>query len=234
MIRGIGLAGIFALLSFACGEGVTSDEGTGRTQSAQAPAKETSAAPAPTGPSDGTRATQAGTRLVSIELKSASILPFKKATKTSWDDFSLVQSKVADSLVDGVANALALPDPYTLVAKLALDAAAQGYKRPDAEGKATLYYRGQPLDTKTIVETGDEYNPQTHARWQHVTLDEHVRIELSLVDVDSVDSNDSIGTVQLNDDDLRAALAAKNVLQVQTDGQDTQQILFVGVSVMEE
>lgn len=81
----------------------------------------------------------------------------------------------------------------------------------------------------------DTYTPIWPYGWYYtnVPIDSDVRITVQLWDEDLVD-DDPIGTAQINASDLKAALAAQDKFEVRVDDQTDGQLLFIGISVIEQ
>jgi hypothetical protein len=67
--------------------------------------------------------------------------------------------------------------------------------------------------------------------WSGVPLDQDIRFLVNLSDADLV-YDDPIGTAEINMDDIKAALASKQVYHVNVADQTFNTILFVDISVM--
>ena len=67
----------------------------------------------------------------------------------------------------------------------------------------------------------------------NVPVDSDVRIAVTLWDLDLV-NDDPIGSVEINSSDLKDALAAQQKFEVRVDDQTDGQLLFIGISVVQQ
>ena len=66
--------------------------------------------------------------------------------------------------------------------------------------------------------------------WKNVPLGHGARAKLTLFDKDLTKS-EPIGTAEITEQDMQAALAAGKVYQVRVDDQTNRQLLFIAISV---
>ena len=114
---------------------------------------------------------------------------------------------------------------------------ANGVAPPDPYGSVQIFIGGAwqeqlEIDLSTQWQT---INPSWRIGWDHVRLEENIRIQLKLTDNDDGwSADDYIGTVQLNYDDLVGAAEANQIYNVATHDQGQGTLLFVGISVVAE
>jgi len=179
-------------------------------------------------------ASTTASKRVNVSIVSATIGPCKADGK-KWDGIGNAPAgaaaQIAKLLLDdnpytGIAQALAgitmastdKPDPYGFV-----EVAVDGEFKPNL--KRNLYPDGK------IVK--DTFTPQFPTNeWRAIPLDRGTRFRVTLIDKD-IAQDDPIGTVEINDRDLRAALEAEKVYQVKVADQSQNQVLFIGLSVRE-
>jgi hypothetical protein len=148
-----------------------------------------------------------------------------------WDG----PGQVAPGQVRRLALVLSAPNPYAQVAAILADPVNQSLSKPEVLGRAMLLTSrgfGPPTkldaqrDTFTPLFTG----PPT---WSGVPFDGSTRLSVELSD-DDVMFSDPIGSFQINNADMAAALHEGRVVQVQVDDQTNSQVLFAAISVMPE
>jgi len=173
-------------------------------------------------------------RLVTVKIIDAVIAPGKK-DGTDWDDLGTVDPAVAQA----VSEALVGPTPLADVLAALANPALAAVDKPDPYGSAQLTVYGMTTE-QVPLETRDGAIPNTFMptwprawHYQNLPIDTDVRIGIDLWDKDLVD-DDSIGHAELNSNDLKAALAAQKTLEVQVSDQTSDQLLFIGISVVEQ
>lgn len=128
-------------------------------------------------------------------------------------------------------------DPHAAVLAVLAGPAASVLSKPKPEGGVQLCERGVCGVAVPIAGQSDTVTPMFGVPLQHVRLDDGVQLRVSLTDKRWFGfSSVPIGTVDLTANDLLAALnqGGGHVYDVRVDNQGTQQILFVGVSVIRE
>jgi hypothetical protein len=175
-----------------------------------------------------------GGRLVTVKIIDAVIAPGKK-DGTDWDDSGTVDPAVAQA----ISGALAGPTPLADVLAALANPALAAVDKPDPYGSAELTVYGMTME-QVALETRDGAIPNTFIpiwprawHYQNIPLDTDVRIGIDLWDQDVVD-DDAIGHAELNSNDLNAALTAREKLEVQVSHQTSDQLLFVGITVVEQ
>lgn len=150
---------------------------------------------------------------------------------------------IPQDVLTTVGNALAGGDPVGVVlaalAGPALNSAIGTLDKPDAYGwaQATVfgaigdsYWLAQPADA-----VPDNYTPIWPYGWhyQNVPIDSDLRIGVTLMDSDLV-NDDPIGTAEINSTDIQDALTAQQKFYVRVDDQTDGQLLFIGISVVQQ
>jgi hypothetical protein len=69
--------------------------------------------------------------------------------------------------------------------------------------------------------------------WKHIPLGGNTRVKLQLWDADSNGRQKTIGTVEVNDDDIRRAVRAAKVVPIYVGDQE-RQLVFVRISALVE
>jgi hypothetical protein len=173
-------------------------------------------------------------RLVSVQIKDAIIAP-GMADGSDWDGIGMVDPTV----VQEVAAALMESDPAAAVIAALANPVLDSVDKPDPYGTAQLTAYGTTFAPVALV-TRDNAIPNTFtpiwpSTWQYknIPIDTDVRISVDLWDEDLVD-DDPIGDPEINSNDLKTALAAQDKYEVRVGGQTDGQLLFIGISVVEQ
>lgn len=159
----------------------------------------------------------------------------------TWDGPDLSSEQV-DQLADLAALLAGYSPQYGDVAGFLANLAISAWAPPDPFGVAELASDG-PFDPTLTIEvatinnnTEDTFSPQwpgpPFPGWMGVPTGPTLRVRLTLQDED-IAFDDIIGTVELNERDLRAAFNAGSVAAIPVHEQATQQTLFVTLSVTE-
>ncbi len=163
---------------------------------------------------------------VNINLVGAVVRPWD-STGTQWDG-------VAVSQQDKDTITALVPNYGALIAELA-SLASGAWAPPDPFGAAYIYINGieDPKLTVAIPTQMDIFKTdfQAGTGWIHVPVDKNMRFGVRLWDEDVV-NDDTIGSVELNYEDVIDALKAKQIVQIRTDDQFGGTILYIGVSVL--
>jgi hypothetical protein len=174
-----------------------------------------------------------GGRLVTVEIVDAVIAPGKH-DGTDWDGLGSVDPSVSQA----ITVALVGPNPLADVLSALTNPALAAVDKPDPYGSAQLTVYGMITDWVALA-TSDDAVPNTFTpiwpydwHYQNIPIDTDVRIRIDLWDKDLID-DDPIGSVVVNSNDLKAALAAQKKLEVQVSDQ-SDQLLFVGINVVEQ
>jgi hypothetical protein len=173
-------------------------------------------------------------RLVSVIITDSIIAP-GMADGTDWDGIGNVDPDV----VAAVATALAAPVPAVEVLKVLTGPLLLDVDKPDPYGDAYVTAFGIPGGVGDLASMAspdpNTFHPIWPANWffPNVPIDSDVRVTVELWDSDLL-YPDSIEAVQLNADDLKAALAAQQAVEVRVDDQGQHQLLFVGISVTQQ
>lgn len=165
----------------------------------------------------------------SVSLVGVTIGP-GKSDGSQWDGFFSMPAGLALE----VARNMEAPNDYMVTLDL-LNRASQGLAKPDIYGETQLLVGGTVASSLVLpLGAEDSFSPTwTHIGWQHVPLDEDVRLRVSLMDEDMT-SDDPVGVFELSTADLRAAMNAGTVLQVDVAAQTQQQVLFCAIAVAKE
>ncbi len=152
----------------------------------------------------------------------------------AWDGSRAIDP----ALIRQIASALLSIDPWSAVIAILGGGLLDYYESPDPYGWAEIsvggvFYPEAAWWLATEVDNAeDTYIMATQGGWEGVPLDEDVRIAVTLYDEDLV-NDDYMGRVELNSQDLRAALNARRIYAVPVHAQSSNQLLFVRISVTE-
>jgi hypothetical protein len=154
----------------------------------------------------------------------------------TWDGPDLTQSQINE--LAELGTMLAGQPQYSEVIAFLTGIAINAYAPPDPFGSAEITLTGSFDGTNVIsLATIDDNYQDTIAPewpgprgWSNVPTSAAMRIRVILVDEDLA-NDDVIGTVELNEADLRRAWNAQNVLPVAVYTQGVAQVLYLTVSV---
>ncbi len=177
-------------------------------------------------------------RWATVTITDAIIAP-GKADGTSWDGTVTIPSGVLQALGDALAGGDPVGGTLAVLARPALNNAISSLDKPDALGwaQATVFGTvGQSIwlaDEADAIQ--DSYTPIWPYGWYYtnVPIDSDVRIGVTLIDSDLV-NDDPIGTAKINSTDLKDALAAQDKFYVRVDSQTDGQLLFIGITVVQQ
>jgi len=173
-------------------------------------------------------------RWVSVTIKGAIIAP-AKADGNPWDGFGSVDQGV----LQAVADALVGTNPVAAVLAALGNPALLAVSKPDPYGWAQASAFGTIGDAYWLAEKPpamqDTVTPTWPYGWyyQNVPIDSDVRIAVTVID-DDLSSDDAIGSAEINSNDLKDALAAQQRFEVRVDDQTAGQLLFIGISVIQQ
>jgi hypothetical protein len=154
---------------------------------------------------------------------------------SDWDGIGNVDPTVEQAVAIALVGANPAADVLTALAGPAL----LNVDKPDPYGDSYVTAFGVPGGLGYLASKDapmpNTFHPIWPASWffPNVPIDSDVRITVELWDHD-VAFEDPIETVQLNSDDLKAALAAQQAFEVRVDDQGQHQLLFVGISVAQQ
>jgi hypothetical protein len=190
--------------------------------------------------STGTGGSYAG-RWVSVQIVDAIIAP-GKTDGTAWD-WDLTTVTIPASVWNALGTALAGGDPLggtlAVLAGPELESAISTTNKPDAYGWAQATVFGVSGDAYWLADRSDaipdNYTPIWPYGWHYtnVPIDSDVRILVNLSDKDLV-NDDPIGAAEINSTDLMDALAVQQKFYVRVDDQTDGQLLFIGISVVQQ
>jgi hypothetical protein len=178
-------------------------------------------------------------RWVSVEIVDAIIAP-GKADGTSWDGTVNIPQSVLNALGTALAGGDPVGGTLAVLAGPDLNNAILSLDKPDAYGWAQATIFGITGDAYWLAQPSeavqDSYTPIWPERWEYVNvpIDSDVRIMVTLMDSDFLNSDDSIGAAQINSTDLKDALAMQQKTYVRVDDQTDGQLLFIGISVVQQ
>ncbi len=170
----------------------------------------------------------AGDAVVGIRVQS--MLVGVSSTGLEWDTtFSVTARLVA---------ALAVASGYvqaTGVIEEIVDSLSTAVAAPDPSGVVRIYVDGRVVGERSFGPRSDTFQPSfTDLGWDDVPIGAaNVRVEIRVRDEDVFDAED-ICTCQLSEDDLLNALLSGRVFHVRVADQCNNQLLFVGVSVIQQ
>ncbi len=177
-------------------------------------------------------------RWVSVQIVDEIVAP-GKADGTAWDG----TATIPDSVLNALGTALAGGDPVggtlAVLAGPDLNNAISNLDKPDPYGYAQATTFGVTGDAYWLADRADaiqdDYTPIWPYGWHYtnVPIDSDVRILVELWDEDLID-DDAIGAAEINSTDLMNALAAQEKFYVRVDGQTDGQLLFIGISVVQQ
>lgn len=182
-------------------------------------------------------------RFVTVSLEDCVVGP-GKADQNPWDPSITGASTIPPKVFSDLAVALGAIDPLAAVVGVlagpTLNSAITASQKPDVYGTVRLDVGGKIGIEYWLVERGqqmdDSYRPSfpSGSIYQHVPLDADVRIRFNLADADALDDDDAIGIAVINSADLMAALAAQKKYEVKVADQTSDQLVFIGISVLLE
>lgn len=170
---------------------------------------------------------------VTVQLTEALICPWDSNGK-EWDRDRTVSRQDMDELDD----ALASEEPFAASAAFITGLTHKGFSPPDPYGQAELWSNGTwnpiPLATRA-TNLEDTFRPLWRGApgWQHVRFAPELRIRVTLYDEDIL-NDDPIGVVELDANDILAALDFGQQFPVRVYDRGQQQVLFIGLSVTAE
>lgn len=177
---------------------------------------------------------------IDITLVGALIRPAMADGRT-WDGPDLSSEQIAD-MADLTALLAGVPPLYGDVAAFVTNLAIDAWSPPDPFGVGEIAWNGPFDDALThpvaTIENNfeDTVTPQwpgpPYPGWLNVPVSPTLRVRLTLQDEDLV-NDDLIGTVELNEADLRAAYNLGGVAGIPVYDQGSTQILYVTLSVSE-
>jgi tetratricopeptide (TPR) repeat protein len=148
----------------------------------------------------------------------------------SWDLGGGDSSEAVSALNKALVSS---GNPYAAAAGILSGLVVPTTSKPDAAGTAQLYIDGNLVGEVPLDTVQDSFAPTwSNAQWTHVDV-RSARVRITLRDVDPPPlSDDPIGTVEINSDQLKAARDQGGVFHLQVNSQGNAQILFVDLSVM--
>jgi hypothetical protein len=174
---------------------------------------------------------------VSITIVDATVAPGNDRG-LAWDGAAPVAAQVVSGLAQSVAGLGRGKEGERKAAAIIsfiAEAAGRGIAAPDPRGWAEVQVPGGQPARARLAENGDSFRPQwSGVRWIGVPLAQDTRLRVYLEDVDTLGSNDPIGTAEIGYDDLIDALDSQKVWQVAVADQTHNQLLYVGISVTGE
>jgi hypothetical protein len=189
--------------------------------------------PACSTPSGHTHLLRTRPEFVTVQLTEALICPWDSNGK-EWDRDRTVSRQDMDELDEALASA----DPFAASAAFITGLTHKGFSPPDPYGQAELWSNGSwnplPLATKA-TNLEDTFRPLWRGApgWQHVRFEPTLRIRVTLYDEDIL-NDDPIGVVELDANDILAALDFGQQFPVRVYDRGQQQVLFIGLSVTAE
>lgn len=157
------------------------------------------------------------------------VAALSKTDRSYWD----IGGSVSGEDVQKVAVALGAADPYAAVLGVVAGLAIPAMQKPDIAGTATLWTSVGGQRAFDLAKHQDSYTPQWNVSWPHVPLDGSARIRVTLTDLDW-QFHDSMGTFEINAEDIRVALASQRVYSMRVDKQTGGQILLAAISAIAE
>jgi hypothetical protein len=172
---------------------------------------------------------------IEITLVGALIRPAMIDNRT-WDGPDLTQSQINE--LAELGTLLAGSPQYSDVAGFVAGIAINAWAPPDPFGTAEISLTGSFNGTNTIwlATESDNYEDTVSPNWpgprgwRYVPTSDAMRIRVILEDEDLV-NNDVIGTVELNEADLRRVWNAQGIVGVPVHTQGVGHILYLTLSV---
>jgi hypothetical protein len=183
-------------------------------------------------------------RYVSVTFKDAIIGP-GKVDQTSWDVGSAGGTfRIPDDVLNALGTALAGGDPVggsiAVLAGPALNSAIDATAKPDAFGTVSGTAFGTMTDVFDLAQRSEAIQNNYTPIWPrngftliNAPIDCDVRLDVTLQDEDILD-DDPIASVEINSNDLKDALSAQQKFYVRVDDQSVQQLLFLGITVVQQ
>lgn len=151
-----------------------------------------------------------------------------KSNQRPWDGVGTIGDDTRTAM-DTVLSA-AGAGIYGAVATEVASLANTGFDPPDVAGTVVVSTSTGSVSV-SLAKVPDSYSPQWgDATITNVPLAPQTRIRIVLVDKDLA-NDDPIGIYELNETELRAALADGHVFHVRVDTPANRQLLFIGLSV---
>ena len=175
---------------------------------------------------------------MSVQIVDAIIAP-GKADGTAWDGTVTIPNSVLNALGTALAGGDPVGGSLAVLAGPDLNNAISSLDKPDAYGWAQATTFGVSGDEYWLAQPSeavqDNYMPTWPETWRYVNIpiDSDVRILVTLTDSDLV-NDDPIGAAEINSTHLMSALAAQTKYEVRVDDQTDGQILFIGISVVQQ
>lgn len=152
-----------------------------------------------------------------------------KADGSQWDGPG---GMVKEDLWDLLAQMLIRPSAYGAAASVMAGPAMQALEKPDVGGTATLITASGDGPAIPLAKKQDTFTPQwSGVAWDHVPLDESVRIRVVATDRDLME-DDPMGIFDISAADMLEAVRTGKVYPVPVHAQTNKQILFALISAM--
>lgn len=151
-----------------------------------------------------------------------------KSNQRPWDGVGTISDDTRTAMDTALSAAGA--GIYGAVATEVASLANTGFDPPDVAGTVVVSTSTGSVSLP-LAKVPDSYSPQWgDATITNVPLAPQTRIRIVLVDKDLA-NDDPIGIYELNEMELRAALADGHVFHVRVDTPANRQLLFIGLSV---
>jgi mRNA interferase MazF len=178
-------------------------------------------------------------RFATVLIEDAVIGP-GKVDHSAWDPGVAVPDQVFTDLATALGAANPVAAALSVLGGPLLNGAISASQKPDVYGTMRMDGFGT-IGTELWLaareeRTEDSFTPAfpSPRGYKDIPIDADVRLRVHLVDADLLDSDDEVGIAVVNAADMRAALAAQKKYQVQVSNQTSNQILFIGISVLQQ
>lgn len=178
-------------------------------------------------------------RSATVLVEDAVIGPGKE-DGSPWDPGFSIPAGVFSDLATALGAADPLAAALGVLAEPLLTQAIDASQKPDVYGTIRLDVGAQVGTEYWLASrdqrTEDNFTPifPGPVGFQHVPIDSDVRLRVLLADADLLDDDDPIDVAVINADDMKAALTSKKKYEVPVWNQTANQILFIGISVLQE
>jgi hypothetical protein len=177
-------------------------------------------------------------RFAKVLIEDAIIGPGKEDL-SPWDPGREIPPQVFVDLTAALGGADPLSASLAVLASPLLNQGIVAAQKPDVYGTIRLDVLGELGDDYWLASreqrTEDSFTPAFPSRtgFANVPIDADVRLTVRLADADFLNMDDVVGVVVINGSDIRTAYATQRKYLVPAASQTGNQVLFIGISVLE-